>query len=170
MVPTASVFVERQHKKPQVSGFGKAPVSSVNDPSPSTPVTAGSSDPIQSLPVKAISYHAAPSQAAVTPMQLAATTVQTVTPTTSAPPLLSGALSTILPADRFTTASARGSQFVHEQPASTAGTAQPRMQISHVRNDVTVPSLEVGAPNVDPRAKWTAGNGSQRPTRGNGNQ
>jgi D-alanyl-D-alanine carboxypeptidase len=145
---TASVFAERRHKKPQVSGFGKAQVSSGNDPSPSTPVTAGSSDPTQSLAVKTISYHAAPSQAAVTPMQLPATAVPTVRPTTSAPPLLSGALSTILPADRFTTASARGSQFVHEQPASTAGTAQPRMQISQVRNDVTVPSLEVGAPNV----------------------
>jgi D-alanyl-D-alanine carboxypeptidase len=145
---TASVFAERQHKKLQVLGFGKAPLSSGDDSSPSTPVTAGSSDPIQSLPVKTISYHTAPSQAPVTPLQLATTAVQTVAPTASAPPLLSYALSTILPADTFTTASARGSQFVHEQPASTAGTVQPRMQISHVRNDVTVSSLEVGAPNI----------------------
>jgi len=141
---TASVFAGRQHKKLQVLAFGKAPSSSDDDPSPSTPVTAGSSDPIQSLPEKTISYHTAPPQAAVAPMLLAATTVQTVALTT----LLSGALSTILPADRFTTASARGSQFVHQQPASTAGTVQSRMQIPNVRNDVTVSSLEVSATNI----------------------
>ncbi len=146
---TASVFAGRQHKKLQVLGFGKAPLSSGDDPSPSTPVAAGSNDPIQSHPVKTIPYHAAPPQAAVAPVLLAATTVQTVAPTTSAPPpLLSDALSTILPADRFTTASARGSQFVHEQPASTAGAVQPRTQISNVRNDVTLSSSEVGTPNI----------------------
>ena len=96
---TASVFAGKQHRKPQVLGFGKAPLSSGNDPSPGTPVTAGSSDPIQLLPVKTISYHAAPPQAAaLAPMLLAATTLQAVTPAASAPPpQLSGALSTILP-------------------------------------------------------------------------
>ena len=146
---TASVFAGKQHRKPQVLGFGKAPLSSGNDPSPGTPVTAGSSDPIQLLPVKTISYHAAPPQAAVAPMLLAATTLQAVTPAASAPPpQLSGALSTILPADRFMTAPARGSQFVHEQPASTAGAAQPRTQISNARNDVTLPLPDVGTPAI----------------------
>jgi hypothetical protein len=46
------------------------------------------------------------------------------------------------------TAPARGSQFVHEQPASTAGAAQPRTQISNARNDVTLPSPDVGTPNI----------------------
>jgi len=149
----ASVFAGKQHRKPQVLGFGKAPLSSGNDPSPGTPVTAGSSDPIQLLPVKTISYHAAPPQAAVAPMLLAATTLQAVTPAASAPPpQLSGALSAILPADRFMTAPARGSQFVHEQPASTAGAAQPRTQISNARNDVTLPSPDVGTPNIKKQA------------------
>jgi hypothetical protein len=149
----ASVFAGKQHRKPQVLGFGKAPLSSGNDPSPGTPVTAGSSDPIQLLPVKTISYHAAPPQAAVAPMLLAATTLQAVTPAASAPPpQLSGALSAILPADRFMTAPAGGSQFVHEQPASTAGAAQPRTQISNARNDVTLPSPDVGTPNIKKQA------------------
>jgi D-alanyl-D-alanine carboxypeptidase len=143
---SASVFAGRQHQKLQGLGFGKPPLSSGDDSSPSTPVT---SDPIQSLPEKTVSYHTAPPQAAVAPMLLAATTVHTVALTTSAlPPLLFDALSAILPADRFTTASARGSQFVHEQPASVAGPVQPRMQISNVRNDVTLSSREVGAPNI----------------------
>jgi D-alanyl-D-alanine carboxypeptidase len=123
----ASVFAERQHKKLQVLGLGKAPLSSGGDSSPSTPETTGSSGLIQSPPEKTISYHTAQPQAAIAPILLAANTVQTVALTTSAPPLLSGELSTILPADRFTTASAPGSQFVHQQPASTAGPVQPRM-------------------------------------------
>jgi D-alanyl-D-alanine carboxypeptidase len=146
---TASVFAGIQQRKLQVLGFGKAPLSSGEEPSPSTPVPAGSSEPIQSLPAKPISYHAAPPQAAVAPMLLAATTLQTVALAASAPPpQLPDALSTILPADRFTTAPARGSQFVHEQPASTAGAAQPRTQISNVRNDITLSSRDVGPLNI----------------------
>jgi D-alanyl-D-alanine carboxypeptidase len=140
---TASVFARRQHRKLQVLGFGKPPLPSGDDPSPRTPMTAGSSDPIQSLPAKTISYRAAPPQATIAPMLLAATTLQTVAPAASAPrPQLSDALSTILPADRFTTAPARGSQFVHEQPAS--GTAQPRAQ----RNDITLSSPDASTPNI----------------------
>jgi len=109
---TASVFAGKQHRKPQVLGFGKAPLSSGNDPSPGTPVTAGSSDPIQLLPVKTISYHAAPSQAAaLASLLLAAATLQAVAPAASAPRSQSAdAMSTIV-ADRFTTASARGANI-----------------------------------------------------------
>jgi hypothetical protein len=110
---------------------------------------AGSSDPIQSLPVKTISNHAAPPQAVVAPMLLGPTTLQAVATAASAsPPQLSDALSTILPADRFTAAPPRGLQFVDEQPASMPGPAQPRTQLSNARNDVTPPSPDVGTPNI----------------------
>jgi D-alanyl-D-alanine carboxypeptidase len=153
---TASVFAVRQTRKPQVLEFGKAPLSSGDDPSPSTPVTASSSDPIQSLPVKTISYHA-PGQAAVAPMLLAATTLQTVARAASAPPpQLSDAPSTILPADRFTTAPPRESQFVHEQPASRAGATPPRTQISNARNDITLSSSDVGTSNIKTQPTFVA--------------
>jgi D-alanyl-D-alanine carboxypeptidase len=145
---TASVFAVRQTRKPQVLAVGKAPLSSGDDPSPSTPVTASSSDPIQSLPVKTISYHA-PAQAAVAPMLLTATTLQTVAPAASAPPPhLSDAPSTILPANRFTTAPA--------QPASTAGATQPRTQISNARNDITLSSSDVGTSNIKTQPTFMA--------------
>ena len=144
---TASVFGERQHRKPQV--FDNTRLSSGADPTPSTPLTAGSSDLIQSLPVKTISYHAAPSQAAaLASMLLAAATLQAVAPAASAPRAQSAdALSTIV-ADRFTTASARAPQLLEEQTASKPGTAQSRMQISNARNDATRPSSDDGTPNI----------------------
>ena len=143
---TASVFGERQHRKPQVDNTR---LSSGADPTPSTPLTAGSSDLIQSLPVKTISYHAAPSQAAaLASMLLAAATLQAVAPAASAPRSQSAdALSTIV-ADRFTTASARAPQLLEEQTASKPGTAQSRMQISNARNDATRPSSDDGTPNI----------------------
>jgi D-alanyl-D-alanine carboxypeptidase len=143
---TASVFGERQHRKPQVDNTR---LSSGADPTPSTPLTAGSSDLIQSLPVKTISYHAAPSQAAArASMLLAAATLQAVAPAASAPRATSAdALSTIV-ADRFTTASARAPQLLEEQTASKPGTAQSRMQISNARNDATRPSSDDGTPNI----------------------
>ena len=98
---TASVFAGRNNAGSRKCwGLASAPLSSGTDPSPGTPVTAGSSDPIQLLPVKTISYHAAPPQAAVAPMLLAATTPQAVTPAASAPPpQLSGALRTFEPSE-----------------------------------------------------------------------
>ena len=131
---TATVFAGRKHRL----GFGKAPLSSGHAPSPSAPVTAGSSDPIPSLPVKTISNLAAQPQAAVAPMLPAAATLQTVAPAASVPPpQLSDALSAILPADRSTTA-----------PAATVGAAQSRAQISNARNDITLSSPDVGTLNI----------------------
>ena len=143
---TASVFGERQHRKPQVDNTR---LSSGADPTPSTPLTAGSSDLIQSLPVKTISYHAAPSQAAaLASVLLAAATLQAVAPAASAPRSQSAdALSTIV-ADRFTTASARAPQLLEDQIASKPGTAQSRMQMSNARNDATRPSSDDGTPNI----------------------
>ena len=144
---TASVFGERQHRKPQV--FDNTRLSSRVDPTPSTPLTAGSSDLIQSLPVKTISYYAAPSQAAaLASMLLAAATLQAVAPAASAPRATSAdALSTIV-ANRFTTASARAPQLLEEQTASKPGTAQSRMQMSNARNNPTRPSSDDGTPNI----------------------
>jgi D-alanyl-D-alanine carboxypeptidase len=145
---TAPVLAARtsQHREPQAA---KAPLPSRFDLTPSTPVMAGSSDPIQSLPVKTISNHAAPPQAVVAPMLLGPTTLQAVATAASAsPPQLSDALSTILPADRFTAAPPRGLQFVDEQPASMPRPAQPRRQLSNARNGVTLPSPDVGTPNI----------------------
>ena len=158
---TAPVLTERtnQRREPQVLGFASARLSSRADPTPSTPVTAGSGDPIQSLSVKTISYHAAPPQAVVfAPMLLAATTPQAVAPAASAlPAQLSDALRTFEPAEPSTTKSerdrsraapARGPQLVQEHPASMPGAAQPRTQISIAWNDGTQPSPEVGTPAI----------------------
>ena len=158
---TAPVLTERtnQHTAPQVLGFATARLSSRADPTPSTPVTTGSGDPIQPLPVKTISYHAAPPQAAaLAPMLLAATTSQAVAPAASAAPAqLSDALRTIAPTepgttkseqDRSIAAPARGPQLVREQPASMPGAAQPRTRISIAWNDGTRPSPEVGTPAI----------------------
>lgn len=79
--------------------------------------------------MKTISYLATRPQAAAAPILLAKTTPQTgVHAVRVPPPHLSDALSAILPADRFTIAQVKGSQFVHDQPASTA--AQPRTESS----------------------------------------
>jgi D-alanyl-D-alanine carboxypeptidase len=149
---TAPVLAERtsQHRQPQVLGFAKAPLSSGADPTPGTPVTASSSNSIQSLPVKTISYRTAPAQAAaLASMLLAAATLQADPPAANAPRAqLSDALSIIAPADRSVAAPARGPQLVHEQPASMPGAAQPRTQVSNARNDGTRPSPDVGTPNI----------------------
>jgi len=119
---TATVFAGRKHKL----GFGKAPLSSGHDPSPS----AGSDEPIQSLSVNTIPNLAAP--------LLAPTTPQTVAATASVPPpQLSDALSSVLLADRSTTAT-----------AGTGSVAQSMTQISNVRNDITLSSPEVGTSNI----------------------
>jgi hypothetical protein len=96
--------------------------------------------------MKTISYLATRPQAAAAPILLAKTTPQTgVHAVRVPPPHLSDALSTILPADRFTIAQVKGSEFVHEQPASTA--AQPRTEKSNARSGITLSSPDVG-PNI----------------------
>ena len=170
---TASVFAQRQHRKSQVLGFAKTPLSSGADPTPGTPMAAGSSDPIQLLRVKTVSYHAAPPQvAALAPMLLAPTAFQAVAPAASTSRLqLSDALSTMVPADRFTGAPARGAQFFHKQSASVPRAAQPGTQIPNARNDVTLPSPDVGTPNISTQpaaiasadASEILGQGAQQP-------
>jgi D-alanyl-D-alanine carboxypeptidase len=151
---TSSVFAERPHRKPQVLGFAKSPPSSGADSTLSTPLRAGSSDPTQSLPVKTISYHAAPSQAAaLASMLLAAATLQPVAPAARAQ---SNALSTIAD-DRFTAASTRGPQLVDEQITSMPGAGQLGLQISNARNDGTQRSLDGGTPNIKTQLTVIAG-------------
>ena len=129
---TSSVFAERPHRKPQVLGFAKSPPSSGADSTLSTPLRAGSSDPTQSLPVKTISYHAAPSQAAaLASMLLAAATLQPVAPAARAQ---SNALSTIAD-DRFTAASTRG------PPGANTGEILERVAREDARSQTIQPAI-----------------------------
>jgi D-alanyl-D-alanine carboxypeptidase len=87
---TVPVLAERtnQHKESRGRGVTEARLSSRADPTPSTPMTAGSGDLIQALTVKTTPYHAAPLQAAaLTPIWLTPTTLQAVVPAISALPV-----------------------------------------------------------------------------------
>ena len=67
---TAPAFAERaeQQSDPQPIAFAKAPLSSHAEPAPTPPAhsrpAVGSSDPIQPLLVRTVTYHAAPAQSA----------------------------------------------------------------------------------------------------------
>jgi len=120
---TASVLAGKKQRL----GFGKAPLFSGHDQSRSARVTAGSSEPIQSLPVNAISNLAAP--------LLASTTLQAGAPGAGVlSPQFSDVLSAVPPADRSTTA--------------PAGAAQPKRQISNAWDDITLSSPDAGTPNI----------------------